>query len=61
MFFFQNMNGLELLSITKEDLVQLEGMKVAQSLLIYDLVQTLKTKCDISSVKALSIHQATLT
>ena len=41
---FQNIDGHALLALTKEQIVNLTGMKVGPSLKIYDLIQALKIR-----------------
>lgn len=40
----QKIDGAKLLSLTKDQIVDLTGMKVGPSLKIYDLIQQLKIK-----------------
>ena len=39
---FQNITGVKFMTLTKEQIVNLTGMKVGPSLKIYDLIQQLK-------------------
>jgi hypothetical protein len=41
---FQNIDGRKFLTLTKEHIVNLTGMKVGPSLKIYDLIQQLKLR-----------------
>jgi hypothetical protein len=41
---FQKIDGRTLLTLTKDQIIDLTGMKVGPSLKIYDLIQQLKIK-----------------
>lgn len=43
-FVFQKIDGKALLTLTKDQIIDLTGMKVGPSLKIYDLIQQLKIK-----------------
>lgn len=40
----QNINGIQLLNLTKEEIIHMTGNKVGPSLKIFDLIQKLKNK-----------------
>lgn len=44
LFFPQDIDGKKFLTLTKEQIVNLTGMKVGPSLKVYDLIQMLKAK-----------------
>ncbi|XP_072383477.1 polycomb protein Sfmbt isoform X3 [Diabrotica undecimpunctata] len=50
-FSKQNIDGKKLLNLSKEDVIDITGGKVGPSLKIYDLVQQLKLKMNISQVR----------
>ena len=41
---FQNIDGVKFLALSKEQIVNLTGMKVGPSIKIYDLIQALKAR-----------------
>ena len=45
-FFLQNIDGKKLLELTREQIVNLTGMKVSASLKISEMIQQLKTRVD---------------
>ncbi|XP_028133720.1 polycomb protein Sfmbt isoform X2 [Diabrotica virgifera virgifera] len=50
-FSKQNIDGKKLLDLSKEDVIDITGGKVGPSLKIYDLVQQLKLKMNLSQVR----------
>jgi len=42
--YLQNINGIQLLNLTKEEIIHMTGNKVGPSLKIFDLIQKLKNK-----------------
>jgi hypothetical protein len=45
-FFLQNIDGKKLLELTRDQIVNLTGMKVSASLKISEMIQQLKTRVD---------------